>query len=127
MYIPRGKLLGGCSSTNAMAYVRGNREDYNEWASFGNRRWGYKEVLPYFLRSEHHEPFGEPYHGKNGLLNVSFAQYPSPLDKIFLEAFAETGIPFNEDYNGENQLGASMLQFNRRSSYYFPVLVSGKH
>ena len=120
MFIPRGKVLGGCSSTNAMAYVRGNPEDYNEWASLGNKGWSYKEVLPYFKKSEHHEQFGEPYHSNKGLLNVSFAQYPSPLSKVFLEACAEAGIPYNEDYNGEVQLGASMLQYtiknNRRHS-----------
>jgi len=120
MFIPRGRVLGGCSSTNAMAYVRGNPEDYNEWASLGNRGWSYEEVLPYFKKSEHHERFGEPYHSNNGLLNVCFAQYPSRLDKVFLEACAETGIPYNEDYNGEVQWGASMLQYtiknNRRHS-----------
>jgi len=120
MFIPRGKVLGGCSSTNAMAYVRGNREDYDEWASLGNKGWSYKEVLPYFKKSEHHEWFGGPYHSKKGLLNVSFAQYPSRLTKVFLEACAESSIPFNEDYNGEVQWGASMLQYtiknNRRHS-----------
>jgi choline dehydrogenase len=120
MFIPRGKVLGGCSSTNALAYVRGNPEDYNEWASLGNKGWSYKDVLPYFKKSEHHERFGEPYHSNKGLLNVGFAQYPSPLNNVFLEACAETGIPYNEDYNGQVQLGASMLQYtiknNRRHS-----------
>ncbi|CAN5281817.1 hypothetical protein BH11BAC6_BH11BAC6_14400 [soil metagenome] len=74
LYIPRGKVLGGCSSTNAMAYVRGNAADYNEWASLGNKGWSYKEVLPYFKKSEHHELFGEPFHAKDGLLNISFAK-----------------------------------------------------
>ncbi|MEO6328584.1 MAG: GMC family oxidoreductase N-terminal domain-containing protein [Ginsengibacter sp.] len=120
MFIPRGKVLGGCSSTNAMAYVRGNPEDYNEWALSGNKGWGYKDVLPYFKKSEHHERFGGPYHNDKGLLNVAFAQCPSPLSKVFLDACAETGIPYNEDYNGEVQFGASMLQYtiknNRRHS-----------
>ena len=52
LFIPRGKVLGGCSSTNAMAYVRGNTEDYNEWESLGNKGWSYSEVLPYFKKSE---------------------------------------------------------------------------
>ncbi|MEO8763128.1 MAG: GMC family oxidoreductase N-terminal domain-containing protein [Ginsengibacter sp.] len=120
IFIPRGRVLGGCSSTNAMAYVRGNQEDYNEWASLGNKGWSYDEVLPYFKKSEHHERFDEPFHSNQGLLNVCFAQYPSPLDTIFLDACAEAGIPYNEDYNGEVQLGASMLQYtiknNRRHS-----------
>src|SRR5450432_3228457 len=74
LYVPRGKTLGGCSSTNAMAYVRGNKEDFNEWATLGNRGWSYEDVLPFFKRSEHHENFGEPFHGKKGPLNVSFSK-----------------------------------------------------
>jgi choline dehydrogenase len=116
MFIPRGKVLGGCSSTNAMAYVRGNLQDYDEWSSLGNKGWSYEEVLPYFKKSEHHEQFGEPYHSNNGLLNVSFAQYPSPLSKVFLEACSEAGIPYNEDYNGDVQLGASMLQYTIKNN-----------
>lgn len=116
IFIPRGKVLGGSSSTNAMAYVRGNAEDYNEWASLGNKGWSYKEVLPYFKKSEHHERFGEPYHSNKGLLNVSFAEYPSPLSNVFLAACAEAGIPYNEDYNGEVQLGASMLQYTIKNN-----------
>jgi len=120
LFVPRGKVLGGCSTTNAMAYVRGNPQDYNEWASFGNNGWSYTEVLSYFKKSEHHERFDEPYHSKKGLLNVSFAKYPSPLTKVFTEACAEAGIQYNEDYNGEVQLGASLLQYtikdNRRHS-----------
>lgn len=111
LFIPRGKVLGGCSSTNAMAYVRGNVADYNEWALQGNSGWSYDDVLPYFKRSESHEKFNEPYHSKNGPLNVSFAKYPSPLSKIFIEACGQSGIPYNEDYNGAQQYGASMLQF----------------
>ncbi|QEC66813.1 choline dehydrogenase [Panacibacter ginsenosidivorans] len=111
LFIPRGKVLGGCSSTNAMAYVRGNAADYNEWALRGNKGWSYDEVLPYFKRSESHEKFGEPYHAKNGPLYVSFAKYPSLLSNIFLEACGQTGIAYNEDYNGAQQQGAGMLQF----------------
>ncbi len=111
LYIPRGKVLGGSSSTNAMAYVRGNAADYNEWASLGNSGWSYNEVLPYFKKSEHHEVFGEPFHSKQGLLNVSFAKYPSRLSNVFIEACAEAGINSNDDYNGAAQTGASMLQY----------------
>lgn len=65
IFIPRGKTLGGSSSTNAMAYVRGNRLDYDEWAKTGNKGWSYDEVLPFFKMSEHNENFDEPFHGKN--------------------------------------------------------------
>lgn len=120
LYIPRGKTLGGSSSTNAMAYVRGNKEDYNEWAALGNRGWSYEDVLPYFIRSENNEQFGAPYHGEGGPLNITLSRQPSELGSVFVEACAQSGIPANNDYNGAEQVGASMLQFtikkNRRHS-----------
>ena len=120
LYIPRGKTLGGSSSTNAMAYVRGNKEDYNEWASLGNKGWSYDEVLPYFKKSECHEQFGEPFHGESGLLNVTLSRQPSELAPVFVQACNECGIPANTDYNGKEQEGASMIQFtikkNKRHS-----------
>jgi choline dehydrogenase len=120
LYIPRGKTLGGSSATNAMAYVRGNKADFNEWASLGNAGWSYEEVLPYFIKSENNEQFGAPFHGEDGLLNVTWSRQPGPLANTFIEACAECGIPSNNDYNGEEQVGASMLQFtikkNKRHS-----------
>jgi choline dehydrogenase len=116
LYIPRGKVLGGSSSTNAMAYVRGNSEDYNRWAAAGNKGWSYKEILPYFKKSEHHEKFNGNYHGKKGELNVSFSKHPNPLSAVFLKACAERGIAYNEDYNGELQTGASFLQFTIKNN-----------
>jgi len=120
LFIPRGKTLGGCSSTNAMAYVRGNKNDFNEWESLGNKGWGYDDVLPYFKKSENNEHFGEPYHGEGGPLNVTLSRQPSLLAPIFVEACAACNIPANTDYNGEEQEGASMLQFtikkNKRHS-----------
>ena len=74
IYLPRGKALGGSSSTNAMAYVRGNAEDYDGWAELGNDGWGYKDVLPYFKRSENHEQIDKvdsDFHGSSGELNVT--------------------------------------------------------
>ncbi len=112
LFIPRGKTLGGSSSTNAMAYVRGNKADYDEWAALGNNGWDYASVLPYFKKSENNEQFGEPFHGVGGPLNVTFSKQPSALGEIFISACNEVGIPSNPDYNGEEQIGASMLQFN---------------
>ena len=111
IFIPRGKTLGGSSSTNAMAYVRGNKEDYNEWSALGNKGWDYESVLPFFVKSENNENFSGPYHGNDGPLNVTFSKQPSELGNFFLEACKEVGIPMNEDYNGAQQDGASMLQF----------------
>ena len=116
LFVPRGKVLGGSSSTNAMAYVRGNAADYDEWSSLGNKGWSYNEVLPYFLKSEQHQKMGAPYHGKDGPLYVGFGSYPSPLNQSFLEACSSNGIMINDDYNGASQMGASMLQHTIKNS-----------
>ena len=115
MYLPRGKTLGGSSSTNAMAYVRGNREDYNDWARLGNAGWSFDDVLPYFIRSEHNEQADQldaGYHGTDGPLNVTYAQrFQTPLTPAFLAACTEVGIPRNQDYNGQSQAGSGPFQF----------------
>lgn len=115
MYLPRGKTLGGSSSTNAMAYVRGNREDYNDWARLGNAGWSFEDVLPYFIRSEHNEQADQldaGYHGTSGPLNVTYAQqFLTPLSPAFLAACGEVGIPRSLDYNGASQEGAGLFQF----------------
>ena len=112
MYLPRGKTLGGSSSTNAMAYVRGNKADYDEWAALGNLGWSYKEVLPYFKKSEKNEDINNDYHGKEGLLNVTFPKsFQTPYAQAFVDACDESGIPKTDDYNGEKQEGASLFQF----------------
>ena len=110
-YQPRGKVLGGSSSTNAMIYVRGNRWDYDHWASLGNPGWSFDEVLPYFKKSENSEIHGATdYHGVGGPLNVAAIRYPSALYDKFLQAAALNGIPHNPDYNGAQQDGAFMYE-----------------
>ena len=79
IYIPRGKTLGGSSSTNAMIYIRGNKEDYNDWAKSGNEGWAYDDMLPYFLKSEHNEDIKSPYHAQGGLLHVETAKLRSTI------------------------------------------------
>ncbi len=120
LFIPRGKTLGGSSATNAMAYVRGNKADFDEWAALGNKGWSFEDVLPYFKKSEHNEQFGGDYHGWDGELNITQSTQPHPLSEVFIQACEEIGIPRNDDYNGPEQLGASLLQFtiknNRRHS-----------
>ncbi len=115
-YQPRGKVLGGSSSTNAMLYVRGNRWDYDHWAGLGNTGWSYDEVLPYFKRAEHNEthPAGE-YHGSGGPLNVAEMRSPSPINQAFLQAAALNGIPHNPDYNGAEQFGSFMYQVTHKN------------
>ncbi|MEZ4883308.1 MAG: GMC family oxidoreductase N-terminal domain-containing protein [Chitinophagales bacterium] len=115
IYLPRGKTLGGCSSTNALAYVRGNKEDYNDWAKMGNEGWSFEEILPYFIRSENNEQLNQVdkgYHGKNGELNITHAtRFKTPYGDAFLEAAKQVGIPETTDYNGAQQKGTSLLQF----------------
>jgi len=112
IYHPRGKVLGGCSATNAMAYVRGHAADYNQWASLGNTGWRYEDVLPYFIKSEHNEQFQNNYHGQNGPLNVTHAlRHKTELAQTFIEACTQTGIVRNNDFNGVKQEGAGLMQF----------------
>jgi choline dehydrogenase len=112
IFLPRGKALGGCSSTNAMAYVRGNHADYDEWASLGNHGWAYKDVLSYFKKSEQNEDLQNEYHGSSGSLNVTYPKsFQTVFARAFVEACKESGIPENNDYNGATQEGAGIFQF----------------
>ena len=114
IYLPRGKTLGGSSSTNAMAYVRGNAADYDGWAALGNSGWSFEEVLPYFKRSENHaqvDEMDENYHGSSGELGVSLpTRFKTPFVSDFIAACAAVGIPTTTDYNGAKQEGASVVQ-----------------
>ena len=114
IYLPRGKTLGGSSSTNAMAYVRGNPADYDGWAEQGNFGWSFNELLPYFKRSENHEQIGlmdSGYHSSSGELGVTIpTRFQTPFVDGFIEACAAIGIPKNLDYNGKIQEGASLVQ-----------------
>lgn len=113
IYLPRGKVLGGSSSTNAMAYVRGNKADFDEWENLGNQGWGYESILPYFKKSEHNEDLQNEFHGQKGPLHVTFAKsHQTPFAKAFVKACVEAGIPENQDYNGATQEGAGFFQFN---------------
>lgn len=115
IYHPRGKVLGGSSSTNAMAYIRGQREDYDHWKGLGNDDWGYDQVLPYFKKSEHNEQFENIYHAKGGLLNITQAYwYHTIMGEAFIQACAEKGIPKNDDVNGAQQEGAGWFQYTMK-------------
>ncbi|MEM9992381.1 MAG: GMC family oxidoreductase N-terminal domain-containing protein, partial [Bacteroidota bacterium] len=111
IYLPRGKVLGGCSSTNAMAYVRGNKEDYNDWAKLGNSSWSYEAILPYFKRAEHNVQFQNAYHGTAGELHVGHGAFQTPYSGAFIDACVACGIPANPDCNGASQTGAGRFQF----------------
>lgn len=114
LYWPRGKVLGGSSSINAMCYVRGQPEDYDEWASAGNPGWSFDEVLPYFKRSQHQQRGASDRHGVDGPLCVEDLRDPSPLSAAFIDAAAALGLPRNVDFNGYTQEGAGLYQVTQR-------------
>ncbi|MBL8581018.1 MAG: choline dehydrogenase [Rhizobiaceae bacterium] len=106
----RGKVIGGCSSTNAMAYVRGNRGDYDRWAAEGLSDWSFEDVLPYFRKQETWEGGAGEYRGGNGPLNTQFCRYDDNLVHAFAAASREAGYPQTADYNGAVQDGFGRLQ-----------------
>ena len=115
MYQPRGKLLGGSSSVNAMVYIRGQAADYDRWRQLGNAGWGYDDVLPFFKRAERNERLADAFHGGDGPLNVAERPYTNPLSQLFVEAAQQVGIPFNPDFNGAEQYGCGLFQVTQKN------------
>jgi len=111
LYVPRGKMLGGSSSINGTAFVRGQSQDYDTWAQMGNRGWSYREVLPSFKRMESYEGGGDDeFRGRGGPLRVTDPDASDPLLATIIKAAGEVGIPHNPDYNGAAQDGIAMSQ-----------------
>ncbi len=127
IYQPRGKVLGGSSSINAMIYIRGNRADYDHWAALGNEGWSFDEVLPYFKRAENQQSIRSDYHGTDGPLWVSDRAYTNPLSRVFLEAAQECGYPVNNDFNGATQDGFGLYQTTTRHSERCSAAVAYLH
>ena len=115
LYWPRGKMLGGSSSMNAMIYVRGNAKDYDDWARLGNEGWGFHDVLPYFKKSERRQRGASEYHGANGPLHVAGLRFVNPLTRAFLSAATELGIPASSDFNGPTQDGVGLYQVTQKN------------
>ena len=114
--IPRGKLLGGSSSINGMVFVRGQSQDYDQWAQLGNRGWSYREVLPIFRDMESYKGSGdEAYRGRSGPLKVTENHETGALYDALIKAAGEVGIPYTRDYNGERQDGIGMTQSTIRN------------
>jgi choline dehydrogenase-like flavoprotein len=109
-YQPRGKTLGGSSAMNAMVYVRGQKEDYDDWAAMGNDGWSFNDVLPYFKKSEHNEDLRDAYHGQGGPLNVAALRTDNPFQQHYVAAAKEAGFPLNNDFNGATQEGLGVYQ-----------------
>lgn len=107
---PRGKVLGGSSSLNGLLYVRGQHADYDRWAELGNRGWAFKDVLPYFIKSEDQEHGPSEYHGVGGPLKVADLRLRRPIADHFINGARDLGIPYNADYNGAEQEGVGYFQ-----------------
>ncbi|MBI5901081.1 MAG: GMC family oxidoreductase N-terminal domain-containing protein [Rhodocyclales bacterium] len=128
--VPQGRVLGGGSSVNGMIYIRGHRDDYDDWSSEGATGWEYEKVLPVFKAQERNMSLSGPFHGTQGELIVANQEYGHPLCRAFIEAAAETGIPHSSDFNGAKQDGVGFYQLTafrgrRRSAahcFLYPML-----
>jgi choline dehydrogenase len=109
--LPRGRVLGGSSSTNAMVYIRGNPRDYDDWGVPG---WSWADLLPYFLKAEDNERGASEWHGAGGPLPVSEQRSGNKISRAWVEAAVQAGLPRNEDFNGSEQDGAGMYQVTQR-------------
>ena len=108
IFCPRGKMIGGCSAHNGMVYVRGNKNDYERWSSFGLKEWSYEKVLPFFKKIETWSEGENKYRGGNGILPINQSKNKNPLFKAFLDSAKEAGHKINQDMNGEDQEGFGM-------------------
>lgn len=114
LWWPRGKVLGGSSSINAMCYIRGLPADYDAWAAQGAEGWDWRSVLPYFKRSECNQRGPSDLHGDAGPLHVSDLRYTNPLSHAFIEAGAQAGYARNDDFNGQQQQGFGLFQVTQK-------------
>jgi len=127
IYLPRGRMLGGSSSINAMVYIRGNRADYDGWAADGADGWSYDDVLPYFKKAESNERGADEYHGANGPLSVSEGRSNSPLTDAIIEAAVAAGHERNPDFNGARQEGVGHFQVTQRNGLRCSAAVAYLH
>jgi choline dehydrogenase len=115
LYWPRGKVLGGSSSINAMCYCRGHRKDYDHWEAQGNPGWGSEDVLPYFKKSEDNQRLENEFHQKGGLLSVADHKYTNPLSDVFIQAAEQAGYDRTDDFNGLHQRGFGFYQLTQKN------------
>lgn len=133
-YQPRGKVMGGSSSINAMVYIRGHPSDYDAWAAAGCQGWSWSDVLPYFKRSEGNTYFSDgPRHSTKGPLKVSNSRSDNSFDQYFLDAAVQCGYAINPDFNGDEQAGVGWYQvtqfngerWNAQRAFIAPALSRG--
>lgn len=117
IYWPRGRGLGGSSSINGLIFIRGQREDYDQWAQLGNKGWDWKNVLPYFIKSEHNSRGASATHGGDGPLWSSDIQEKSELMEAIIHGAEELGVPRTDDFNGGNQEGVGYFQLFTRNGW----------
>lgn len=115
LWWPRGKVLGGSSSINAMCYIRGVAGDYEDWAAQGATGWHWDNVLPYFKKSEGNSRGADAFHGGDGPLSVSDLRYTNPLSQVFIDAGQRIGLTRNHDFNGDVQDGVGFYQVTQRN------------
>ncbi|MDQ2093659.1 GMC family oxidoreductase [Rhodalgimonas zhirmunskyi] len=134
-YQPRGKALGGSSAINAMLYVRGHRDDYDEWANLGCDGWSWDDCLPYFRRAENNERGGDDFHGADGPLQVSDQKTPRPITRAFIDAATQLQHRETEDFNTGDNEGVGLYQVTQfhdkdrngercsaAAGYLFPIM-----
>ncbi len=109
--LPRGRVLGGSSSVNAMVYIRGNHRDYDDWGVPG---WGWADIFPYFLKAEDNERGASAWHGVGGPLPVSEGRSQNLMARAFVDAGEQAGLASNDDFNGAEQDGVGMYQVTQR-------------
>ncbi len=114
MWVPQGRTLGGGSSLNAMVYIRGQAEDYDEWADLGCDGWAWRDVLPVFRRCEANTRLVDAWHGNDGPLSVTDTNYRHPLSRGFVAGAQQVGLPYNPDFNGARQAGVGFYQTTTR-------------
>lgn len=114
---PRGRVIGGSSSINGLLYIRGQHQDYDDWARMGAENWNYDSVLPFFKRSENYEGGNSDYHGGSGELGVSNLKNDHPCCAAWVEAGKQFGLPFNPDFNGATEYGVGAYQLTMRDGW----------
>ena len=112
IYWPRGKCLGGSSSINGLIFIRGQKEDYDQWRDLGNVGWGWDDVLPYFKKAEGNDRLGEPLHSRDGPLKASSIPKKHPLVEAFKLAANALGVPTTDDFNNLTQEGVGYYQLS---------------